>query len=67
MANGHYTAVIEVNRTIPEQVKTNDRGYDPKTTPRQVVEVARIVVRASPLEKLTSKAQAHLELLEEEN
>ena len=63
----HYTAVIEVNKTIPETTETDSRGYNPKVKARQVVEVARIVVRASSLDKLTEKAQAHLNLIEGDN
>lgn len=63
----HYTAVIEVSRTVPETTETDSRGYNPKVKPRQVVEVARIIVRASSLDKLTEKAQAHLNLIEEDN
>ena len=65
----HYTAIIEVNRTVPEAdvPETDSRGYNPKVKARQVVEVARIIVRASSLDKLTEKAQAHLNLIEEDN
>jgi uncharacterized protein YjbK len=64
-AKEHYTAVIEIIHSIPDQVLANDYK-DAKIVPKQKRDVARIVVRADTIEKLTLKATQHLGLLEDE-
>jgi hypothetical protein len=62
-AAGHFTAVVVVEQVTPEQTVTNERGYDPKTVPRSVSEVAKIVVRAETLVDLQNKIAAHVALI----
>lgn len=62
----HFTATIEVNKTVGPQQAKNTRGYNEgEPTKRKVTEVARIVVRADKLEKLQEKIKAHVDLIDE--
>jgi hypothetical protein len=72
MSDGHYTATIEVTRTFrsPETVTSSSRGGYSRTDPhpteskREVVDVARLVIRAESLETLRDKVGRHVELIE---
>lgn len=65
-ADEHYTATLEVTKTIGPQQPKNARGYDegPKKE-RKVTEVARIVVRAEKLADLKTKIAKHVELIDD--
>lgn len=63
----HFTAVIEVNRvlepteeSLDQYGKVRERGK-----PREVAEVARLVLRASDVEALKVKIANHVALIEE--
>lgn len=64
----HYTAVIQIEEVIPESVlpETN-RSFvqELKKKPRQVNEVAKIIVRAKTINGLVEKVRSHTELLRE--
>lgn len=65
MSETHFTAVIEITKTVHKEPTTTYRGGEAKPAERGVQEVARIVVRADTLESLVAKAGAHLALVEE--
>lgn len=60
--SNHFTAILEVKEsTTTEQ----DGGYQkPKIVERNVVEVAKIVLRADTLKGLQAKLAAHVALIE---
>lgn len=66
----HYTATVEVTKTVNTPAKPNARGYfeGDTTVPasREVVELARIVIRANTLDALRDKLESHVALLDEE-
>lgn len=69
MSAEHFTAVIEVSQTITQPATPARSGYDSApATPatREVVDVARIVVRAGSLDALRAKVVGHVALLDEE-
>lgn len=62
----HFTATVEVNKTVGPQQPKNTRGYaEGEPTKRKVTEVARITVRADTLEKLQEKIKGHVDLIDE--
>ena len=68
MSDSHYTATIEVTKTTHTPATSASGSYgrrevrpDPK---REVVDVARVVIRAESLETLRDKVGRHVELIE---
>jgi len=68
VSDAHYTATIEVTRTTRTPSASTSSGYgrgevrpEPK---REVVDVARLVIRADSLETLRDKVGAHVALIE---
>lgn len=62
----HFTATIEVNKTVGPQQPKNTRGYaEGEPIKRKVTEVARITVRADTLQKLQQKIKGHVDLLDD--
>lgn len=62
----HYTATIEVTKTIGPQQPKNTRGYaEGEPTKRKVTEVARITVRDTSLVGLRDKLIKHIELIDD--
>lgn len=65
----HFTAVLEITQTerppapTPTTGYRNDREPAPTLPPREVRDVARIVVRADTLEALAAKLTAHVALV----
>jgi len=70
MSAEHYTATIEVTRTkrTPETVSSGSYGRgEIRTAPepkREVVDVARLVIRAETLDALRDKLGRHVELID---
>jgi len=70
MSAEHYTATIEVTRTkrTPETVSSGSYGRgEIRTAPepkREVVDVARLVIRAETLDALRDKVGRHVELID---
>jgi hypothetical protein len=69
MANGHYTAVLEITHTSepskPEQLPGRVREANSIDEKRTVREVSRVIVRSDTIESLISKTNAHLNLVED--
>lgn len=68
MSDAHYTATIEVTKTTHTAPATPSGSYgrgevrpEPK---REVIDVARVVIRAESLETLRDKVGRHVELIE---
>lgn len=62
----HYTATVEVTKTVGPQQPKNTRGYaEGEPTKRKVTEVARITVRADSILSLQEKLTKHIELLDD--
>lgn len=62
MSRNHFTAILEVKESVTTE---KDGGYQkPKIIERDVVDVARVVLRADTLEKLQAKLSAHVALIE---
>lgn len=62
----HYTAVLEIQRTTVT-TPTSASRYDKAEPPtREVVEVARVVIRSATLEDLREKIAAHAALVDDE-
>lgn len=61
----HYTALIEVVHTIPEQMTKKANGYDDKLIGRTSSEVLKVVVRGDTLNEVVTKIQQHMELAKE--
>lgn len=62
----HYTATVEVTKTIGPQQPKNARGYNEgEPTKRKVTEVARVTVRAETMPKLREKLAKHIELIDD--
>lgn len=59
----HYTAVLEIQKVVTTEART-DYG---KTTPatREVAEVARVVIRSASLAGLRAKIADHAALIED--
>lgn len=58
----HFTAVVEINKT---SISTESGSYGkPDEVNRQVAEVAKLVIRADTLDKLTDKIAVHVDLIE---
>ena len=61
----HYTAHLEVSST-EHTSETSGYGANQKTEhKREVIEVAKLVIRAESLEALSAKLQSHIGLIEE--
>ena len=62
----HYTAVIQINKVNEAHQKPSEfnRGTQVEV-PRQVIEIANIVVRDTSLEGLTEKIAKHTQLVTE--
>ncbi len=69
MAAEHYTAVVEITKTThtPAPADPSSRRFQssPPESRREVVEVARVVLRAESLERLRDRLGAHVALIEE--
>lgn len=61
----HYTATVSVTKTIPEHIVYNERGYEPRTIQRDVVELGKVSIRASSLDELKAKVIEHTKLVAE--
>jgi hypothetical protein len=67
-ASSHFTAVVEVQEVrvtppSPGRPGPYDR-QDPTAGSREVVEVARVIVRADDLDTLREKVAAHVALID---
>ena len=66
--SAHYTAIVEINKVVkPEPVDLQSRRYTDTLTnvQKEVVEVARVVVRDTSIESLVEKVKAHLEIVDD--
>lgn len=62
----HYTATVEVTKTVGPQQPKNSRGYNEgEPTKRKVTDVARITVRADSILSLQEKLTKHIDLLDD--
>lgn len=67
-AEVHYTAIVEIVKvTGAEEPTPNSRGYIPnkESKPKQSKEIAKVIVRATTIEKLKEKLKGHIDLVEE--
>lgn len=62
----HYTATVEVTKTVGPHQPKNSRGYNEgEPTQRKVTDVARITVRADSIPSLREKLTKHIDLLDD--
>ena len=62
----HFTAIIQIKKTVTESSLTASRSSGKPDDPiRQIVDIANLTVRSDSLDKLTEKCIAHLGLIEE--
>lgn len=62
----HFTAIIEINRVDEGTPEEHDQyGKVRPGRPRDVKDVARLVLRASDIEGLKAKIASHVALIEE--
>lgn len=60
----HFTAVVEISRVRPEQsVASGYQDRDTRVVPREVHEVARVVLRDADMTTLLTRTTKHLDLL----